>query len=78
MITTINSARTYAEKLVQKFYEDHKTTIEAHRKTGDISFVLNEELSSLRKTYLAHVSQEIGYRQNIFNMALLKVVFKKQ
>ncbi len=76
MITTENSARMYANKLVKQFYEDHKETIETHRDQGNIGEVLGIELDSLRTLYMCHVLYSITSTTEFLNKAILKIIFR--
>jgi hypothetical protein len=78
MITTENSARMFANKLVKYFYEENREGIEKARKNGNIGEVYAKELEDLRKQYIQGVNPAITNTTQFLNKALTKIVLKKE
>ena len=76
MITTDNSAKVFARKLVKQFYADHDKLIEINRPHGTISINLAKELGELRQVYLKRVSPDITRSTMYLNRAIVEIVLR--
>lgn len=75
-------AQGWAETLILKFAETHHEELEANRKNGDTlgeltGIPLYGELEKVRKEYLRKTDPRITYNTNIFNLAIVKYIFKR-